>query len=233
MKEKFKTKQFIPIGNTWVEMDCNIPSGESFVRQFLYGTKFFKEYFDYSSDIFWLPDTFGYSAQLPQIINIMGMKYFFTQKLSWNNINKDGLPKVILSDPSIFYKQFRRKFKMIYQNGMENCYPKDEIEELWKDILLNQFHDVLPGSSIGMVYDDSTKIYKNIIEKGTKLKDNAINSIIFNSSKPAEGKKGYEIFNSTQWTRSEVIEVPLLPNQTNVQQLSHSKNKALIYGKVL
>jgi len=55
---------------------------------FIKSHKFFKENFNYSSDIFWLPDTFGYSAQLPQIIKIMGMKYFFTQKLSWNNINR-------------------------------------------------------------------------------------------------------------------------------------------------
>ncbi|KAG4092558.1 galactose mutarotase-like domain-containing protein [Neocallimastix lanati (nom. inval.)] len=350
MQEKYENKQFIPIGNTWVEMDCNIPSGESFIRQFLYGTKFFKDHFNYSSDIFWLPDTFGYSAQLPQIIKIMGMKYFFTQKLSWNNINKfphtsfywigldgsealthfspantytanatvndvitceknnkdtaysndsllvygvgdggggplmkmierlermkdvDGLPKVILSDPSIFYKhleensndlpkwngelyfelhrgtytsQAKNKFynrfteyllhNIEFFNSLEailnnsSNYPKEDIEELWKDILLNQFHDVLPGSSIGMVYDDSTKIYENVVKKGNKLQDIAIDSIISNISKEAKGKKGYGIFNTTQWTRSEIIEVPLLPNQKNIQQLSHNENKALIY----
>ena len=63
----------------------------SYLQFFLSSYKFFKENFNYSSDIFWLPDTFGYSAQLPQIIKIMGMKYFFTQKLSWNNINKVSL----------------------------------------------------------------------------------------------------------------------------------------------
>lgn len=54
-----KKGNFIPVGGTWVEMDCNIPSGESLVRQFLYGQRFFKKYFDIESPIFWLPDTFG------------------------------------------------------------------------------------------------------------------------------------------------------------------------------
>lgn len=68
MKVKAKEGKFLPVGGTWVEMDCNIPSGESLVRQFLYGQKFFKEEYGEISTEFWLPDTFGYSIQLPQII---------------------------------------------------------------------------------------------------------------------------------------------------------------------
>jgi alpha-mannosidase len=83
-----KQKRFIPIGGTWVEMDCNIPSGESFCRQFLYGQSFMQEKFGFKAKVFWLPDTFGYSSQLPQIIKSAGLEYFFTQKLGWNNINK-------------------------------------------------------------------------------------------------------------------------------------------------
>ncbi|KAJ2129292.1 Glycoside hydrolase, 38 vacuolar alpha mannosidase, partial [Coemansia sp. RSA 678] len=88
IQEKVKTGQFIPIGSTWIEMDCNIPSGESLARQFLLGQRFFKQHFGQTCDVFWLPDTFGYSSQLPQIVRLAGAKYFFTQKLSWNNINK-------------------------------------------------------------------------------------------------------------------------------------------------
>ncbi|KAJ1668525.1 Glycoside hydrolase, 38 vacuolar alpha mannosidase, partial [Coemansia sp. RSA 25] len=88
IQDKAKAGQFIPIGGTWVEMDCNMPSGESLVRQFLLGQRFFKEHFGETSDVFWLPDTFGYSSQLPQIVRLAGAKYFFTQKLSWNNMNK-------------------------------------------------------------------------------------------------------------------------------------------------
>ncbi|KAJ1881778.1 Glycoside hydrolase, 38 vacuolar alpha mannosidase [Coemansia sp. RSA 486] len=88
IQKKAKDGQFIPIGGTWVEMDCNLPSGESLVRQFLLGQRFFKQHFGEYCDVFWLPDTFGYSSQLPQIVRLAGAKYFFTQKLSWNNINK-------------------------------------------------------------------------------------------------------------------------------------------------
>ena len=80
-------KGFIPVGGSWVEMDANLPSGESIVRQFLYGQRFFKRHFKKTSEVFWLPDTFGYCAQLPQIMSKAGFKYFLTQKLSWNNIN--------------------------------------------------------------------------------------------------------------------------------------------------
>ncbi|MGH0161871.1 UNVERIFIED_CONTAM: hypothetical protein FKN15_041704 [Acipenser sinensis] len=80
--------QFVPVGGTWVEMDGNLPSGESMVRQFLEGQRFFlKEFGRYCTE-FWLPDTFGYSAQLPQIMQGCGIRRFLTQKLSWNLINK-------------------------------------------------------------------------------------------------------------------------------------------------
>jgi hypothetical protein len=64
-----------------------MPSGEALVRQFMYGQRFFESRFGFRNKTFWLPDTFGYSAQLPQLARSAGMKYFFTQKLSWNNIN--------------------------------------------------------------------------------------------------------------------------------------------------
>lgn len=79
---------FYLIIGTWVEMDCNLPSGEALCRQFLYGQRYFESRFGQKCKVFWLPDTFGYSAQLPQIVKLSGLEYFFTQKLSWNNINK-------------------------------------------------------------------------------------------------------------------------------------------------
>jgi alpha-mannosidase len=65
-----------------------MPSGEALVRQCMYGQRFFESRFGFRCKTFWLPDTFGYSAQLPQIVRSAGMQFFFTQKLSWNNINK-------------------------------------------------------------------------------------------------------------------------------------------------
>ena len=87
VKEKVKEGRFHPIGGSWVEHDTNMPSGESLTRQFLYGQRFFESHFGERSTTFWLPDTFGYSSQLPQLCRSAGMSRFFTQKLSWNNIN--------------------------------------------------------------------------------------------------------------------------------------------------
>lgn len=87
VKAKVKEGSFQPIGGSWVEHDTNMPSGESLIRQFLYGQRFFESHFGKRCETFWLPDTFGYSAQLPQICRLAGMNRFFTQKLSWNNIN--------------------------------------------------------------------------------------------------------------------------------------------------
>lgn len=83
-----KKGKFQPVGGSWVEHDTNLPSGESLVRQFLYGQRLFESYFGKRCETFWLPDTFGYSSQLPQVCRLAGMNRFLTQKLSWNNINK-------------------------------------------------------------------------------------------------------------------------------------------------
>jgi alpha-mannosidase len=87
VKGKVKEGKFHPIGGSWVEHDTNMPSGESLVRQFLYGQRFFQSHFGERCRTFWLPDTFGYSSQLPQLCRLAGMSRFLTQKLSWNNIN--------------------------------------------------------------------------------------------------------------------------------------------------
>lgn len=80
--------RFIPLGGSWVENDTNLPSGEGLARQFLLGQRYFQHLFGVKSDIFWLPDSFGYSSQVPQICRLSGIPNFLTQKLSWNNINK-------------------------------------------------------------------------------------------------------------------------------------------------
>ncbi|MDE5618670.1 MAG: alpha-mannosidase, partial [Clostridia bacterium] len=75
-------------GGMWVENDCNIPCAESLIRQFIYGGKFFREEFGLDSEVVWLPDVFGYAANLPQIMLGCGKKYFMTIKLTWNTVNK-------------------------------------------------------------------------------------------------------------------------------------------------
>ncbi|MBQ8374048.1 MAG: alpha-mannosidase [Clostridia bacterium] len=88
IKTLVKEGRFEPNGGTWVECECNLTDGESIIRQFLRGKRFLKENFGYEADVFWLPDTFGYSAALPQILQGCRVPYFLTTKLSWNDTNK-------------------------------------------------------------------------------------------------------------------------------------------------
>lgn len=88
IKEKVAEGRYEPNGGVWVECDCNITGGESMIRQFLYGQRFTREHFGYTSDSFWLPDTFGYNAAIPQIMLGCNVKNFFTTKISWNDLNK-------------------------------------------------------------------------------------------------------------------------------------------------
>ncbi len=76
-----------PEGSMWVECDCNLVSGESFVRQLLLGKAFFREEFGVENKVLFLPDVFGYSAALPQILKKSGIEYFVTSKISWNETN--------------------------------------------------------------------------------------------------------------------------------------------------
>ena len=77
-----------PIGGMWVESDATMIGGESMIRQFLLGTRFFREAFGVESDIVWLPDSFGFSAALPQIFRGVGARGFVTQKMSWSDTNR-------------------------------------------------------------------------------------------------------------------------------------------------
>lgn len=88
IKQRVAEGRWEPEGGMWVEADCNLTSGESLVRQFLVGKRFFKEEFGKDNRILWLPDVFGYSGALPQIMKKSGIDYFMTTKLAWNQFNK-------------------------------------------------------------------------------------------------------------------------------------------------
>ncbi|KAG0012639.1 Glycoside hydrolase, 38 vacuolar alpha mannosidase [Entomortierella chlamydospora] len=342
-----KKGRFQTIGATWVEMDCNLPSGESFCRQFLYGQRFYEKNFGSRSKIFWLPDTFGYSAQLPQIVKQAGAEYFFTQKLSWNNINKfpnttftwvgldgtkvlthmapcetytaqadvddmirsiknnrdlaysnqslmpygngdggggpqramlerirrmnniDGLPRCETGGAEEFFesveknakglqewkgelyfelhrgtytsqaasKRYNRKLEFLLRDveivstmshafGRDSKYPKNEIDSLWKNLLLNQFHDVLPGSAIEMANIDARAIYKDIETKATKLLDDGLTSLYQSPQLPGDDAK-YIVFNSLGWARSEIVEIPAHTGD-NLQQYSAGRNAGYV-----
>jgi len=88
MLARIKSGQFEIEGAMWVEPDVNIVSGESLVRQIMRGKRFHREHFGVDPKTVWLPDTFGYSANLPQIMDKSGLEYFVTSKLSWNDTDR-------------------------------------------------------------------------------------------------------------------------------------------------
>ncbi|MBO0846331.1 MAG: hypothetical protein J2P22_13045, partial [Nocardioides sp.] len=85
--EHVRTGRFVPVGGMWVESDTNLVGGEAMVRQFLAGKRWFAEHLGVEPREVWLPDTFGYTAALPQIVTLAGMRWFLTQKISWNTTN--------------------------------------------------------------------------------------------------------------------------------------------------
>lgn len=88
IKKRIKEGRWEPEGGMWVEADCNVTSGESLVRQFLHGKRYFREEFGKDNRVLWLPDVFGYSAALPQIMKKSGIDYFMTTKIAWSQFNK-------------------------------------------------------------------------------------------------------------------------------------------------
>ncbi|MEG0491983.1 MAG: alpha-mannosidase [Clostridia bacterium] len=88
VKQRIREGRWEPEGGMWVEADCNLTSGESLVRQFIHGKRFFKDEFGVDNRILWLPDVFGYSGALPQIMQKCGIDYFMTTKLAWNQFNR-------------------------------------------------------------------------------------------------------------------------------------------------
>ncbi|CAN6674546.1 alpha-mannosidase [Trichomonascus vanleenenianus] len=331
LKKAIKAGRFIPIGGSWVESDTNLPSGEAIARQFLYGQRFFESNFGIRCKTFWLPDTFGYAAQIPQLCREAEMERFLTQKLSWNNINVfpnttfnwvaldgsqvlchmppadtynscgdikelkmcvsnhrnlgidqsslllfgfgDGgggptpdmlerlrrargladtvgnLPRVAMSTNideyfdriskrtnngkdlvswvGELYFEFHRGTYTTQANTKKGNrhgevilhdleylatiaslispryqYPKKELDRLWEGLLLNQFHDVLPGSSIEMVYKDAEDIYNDIQATGKKLISEALAALGY-------GSQGAHVaVNTLPWARTEVVEIP-------------------------
>lgn len=88
IREKTAAGQWEPNGGSWIECDGNITGGECMVRQFVKGQLYLRKHLNYQADTFWLEDTFGYSAAIPQIMKGCGLKYFLTTKLSWNESNQ-------------------------------------------------------------------------------------------------------------------------------------------------
>ncbi|KAK9380856.1 glycosyl hydrolases family 38 N-terminal domain-containing protein [Kockiozyma suomiensis] len=336
IKEQVKNGRFNYIGGSWVENDTNMPSGEALVRQMLLGQRFFESNFGERSVTYWLPDTFGYSPQVPQVCRGAGMSRFLTQKLSWNNINTfpnstfnwvaldgsqvlchmppantytsrvefhevagslrnhknleqdqtgllvfgigDGgggptaehleklrryrglsdtvglLPRVKMGHTADEYfdkleqstnsgkdlvtwvgelyfelhrgtyttqsatKKGNRTSEILLHDieyfatlatttNPDYKYPTERIDDLWEIVCLNQFHDVLPGSAIEMVYDDVKKLYAEVSEKGNALLQEAAEALGFTSS-PETSNAEFVGVSSLPWPRQAILEVP-------------------------
>ncbi len=326
IKRYAKTGQWIPVGGTWIEPDCNIPSGESLVRQFLFGQRFFEREFGRRCNEFWNPDVFGYNGQLPQICRGAGIARFLTQKLSWNRFNKplhqtfmwegidgsevlthfppadnynatadvptlrenvrkykdsdrstqsyllfgygdggggptkamletlrrardlQGLPRTELRSSDDFFDRLERDYtdrvRMVgelyfeYHRGTYTSqaatkrgnrkseillhdieflsawslavggsfeYPANDLEQLWKLVLLNQFHDILPGSSIRLVYEDAENHYALIAREGGALLESAAAAVL-EQTEAKDYTKDLAVINTAGFPRAEVSE---------------------------
>ncbi|MFE9257801.1 alpha-mannosidase [Streptomyces sp. NPDC006879] len=283
VKKKVAAGQFVPVGGMWVESDTNMVGSEAMVRQFLYGKKFFLEEFGIDTREVWLPDSFGYTAALPQIVKLSGACWFLTQKISWSQVNAfphhsfwwegidgtrvfthfppvdtynsdlggnqlahaasnyrekgrgsrslvpfgwgdggggptremlararrqrnlEGSPRVEVERPARFFEKAqeeypqapvwagelylelhrgtytsqaktkqgnRRSESLLREAELWSAtaavrvagftYPQQELEGIWKTVLLHQFHDILPGSSIAWVHREARETYGRV-----------------------------------------------------------------------
>ncbi len=335
VKEKIASGQWEVTGGMWVEADTNLTGGESLIRQFLLGRRFVRQEFGVEMNTLWLPDVFGYSWALPQIIRKCGMKYFITSKISWSQFNRfpadtflwrgidgtqvlthfittpednstfytyngtlspaevqgawqnyrqkdlnrdllvlfgwgdggggptkemlesarvlknlPGMPEVSLGKAEDFLarleanlagkdvpvwdgelyleyhrgtytsqaqnKRFNRKSEALYHDAEWLCalsdllsgradYPAGELRRGWELILLNQFHDILPGSSIREVYEDSARDYAEVERIGREAIARAQDTL---AEKIAPGQDSLLVFNSLSWGRGGLLELP-------------------------
>ncbi len=282
VKARVAEGRFIPVGGMWVESDTNMPGGEAMARQFVMGKRFFIDELGVEPLEVWLPDSFGYSAALPQIVVAAGSRWFLTQKISWNETNKmphhtfwwegidgtrvfthfppvdtyssdlsarelakaerqyaekgagttslipfgwgdggggptremlaaasrsrnlEGSPRTILSTPERFFRSAHEEYPdapiwsgelyLEFHRGTYTSqartklgnrrsehllreaelwataatvlrdvpYPGDVLANAWRIVLLQQFHDILPGSSIAWVHQEAERNYDEL-----------------------------------------------------------------------
>ncbi len=319
IREKVKAGQFVPVGGMWVESDTNMPGGEAMARQFIEGKKFFLDEFGVDCQEAWLPDSFGYSGALPQIVKAAGSKWFLTQKISWNQVNRmphhtfnwegidgtrlfthfppvdtynselsgrelahaernyrdhgrgtvslvpfgygdggggptremiaaahrtadlEGSPKVRIGTAANFFTQAQAEYTSLpvwvgemylelhrgtYTSQAKTklgnrrsehllreaelwcatasvrtaggfAYPAAELKRLWQLVLLQQFHDILPGSSIAWVHQDAERNYAAVAA--------ALEAIIAGAARAALGEGSSEfLLNAAPHERSGV-----------------------------
>lgn len=318
------------VGGMWVEPDLNIPSGESLVRQLLYGRAFYREEFGRTPRVEWLPDTFGYCASLPQLLKKSGVDYFMTSKMNWNDTNPfpydlfywvgidgssvlsflnhglnentlasdvsehwesyrqksahpeqmllygfgdggggvtremleyaersvqlPGLPSCRFGTAHDFFrrveeagsslpkwtgdmylelhrgtytthgrnKRFNRKAEVLYREaeiwnalsalagGEDQALAaerrQEELDNGWRILLLNQFHDIIPGTSITEVYRKSEEQYGQVFSRGEQALQSGLGELAARICTEGEGMP-VVLFNSLSWDRTDPVEI--------------------------
>lgn len=344
IKERAAEGRWEAAGAMWLESDCNVPSGESLVRQLMYGMRYFEQTFGVACEYLWLPDVFGYSWALPQILRKSGLKYFMTTKISWNVYNRfphdtffwrgidgteilthyittpypeargdkftkfytyngqvlpstvngiwknyrdkevndeelllsygygdggggptrtmlemrrrlermPGMPKTVTGRAGDYFNRLESKVKatdryvhrwdgelylelhrgtytsQAYNKRMNrkmelllrdaeivssfNCmragyaaYPQQLLYDSWKIVLRNQFHDILPGSSITEVYEDCRIEYAEAERLALAARDSGMAELA--AKLQPDGRDRWLVFNSLPWTRCELVEL--------------------------
>ena len=322
VRETIEAGQFVPVGGMWVEADTNMPGGEAMVRQFLHGKRYFIEKFGIDNAEVWLPDSFGFSAALPQLIALSGSRYFLTQKISWNKINRfphhtflwegldgtrvfthfppvatynsdlsgaelalasrqfadqaranhslvpfgwgdggggptremlerarrtadlEGSPQVRIEPPAEFFaraeadyadppvwwgelylelhrgtytsqariKQGNRRSEHLLREAelwattatvrTGAAYPFATLDRLWKTVLLHQFHDILPGSSIAWVNREARETYEAVAAELNQLIAGSLEAIEGGADSDDAEKGPTVIFNAAPYPRA-------------------------------
>ncbi|MFI0902381.1 alpha-mannosidase [Streptomyces sioyaensis] len=337
IKEAVREGNWAPVGSMWVESDANMPGGEALARQLVHGKRFFLEELGVETEEIWLPDSFGYTAAFPQLARLAGVKWFLTQKLSWNQTDRmphhtfwwegidgtrvfthfppvdtynsrlhgaelahaernfadkgratrslvpfgwgdggggptremlerarrlrslEGSPRVEIEPPARFfeaaheeygatapvwsgelYLQFHRgtyTSQAKTKQGNRRCehllreaelwaataavrageasvgadggaayrYPYEALDRLWKTVLLHQFHDILPGSSIAWVHREARETYAAVEAELTGIIEAAIGAL---DETGAERSGPPTVFNASPYDRDEIVELP-------------------------
>jgi alpha-mannosidase len=128
-----------PVGGMWVEPDGNIPAGESWVRQLLFGQRYFESRFGRRAQIAWLPDSFGFTGSLPQLLRSAGIPYFFTHKLTWNE--RDPFPYDLYWWEGIDGSRVLAHSFTNPDSGYNARVTVQEVGETWRNFRGKQAHD--------------------------------------------------------------------------------------------
>lgn len=141
VKRAYERGQWEPNGGMWIEADCNIPNGESLIRQFLIGKQASKRMLNYEGDTLWLPDVFGYAAALPQILAGCGIEYFVTSKINWNDTTR--FPHDTFMWRGIDGTGVKTHFITARRHGYNGRVTVDELHDSWNNLQHKELHGQL------------------------------------------------------------------------------------------